>query len=135
MYYRSKLDFWVVGFWIGTSSTLITGIINGNSVAIILGIIVAATGCWFILTTGYALGEHSLTIKTGPFRKILTYSDIKRIRKSRTFQSAPAIAIDRLEIVYGDDMKHVLISPVHQNDFLLQLKKRCHQMTIEGVFN
>ncbi|WP_423245057.1 PH domain-containing protein [Heliorestis acidaminivorans] len=50
----------------------------------------------------------------------------------RTFQSGPALSIERLEIIHGEPANSVFISPEHQEDFVSKLKQRCPQMKIEG---
>ncbi|QGG47695.1 hypothetical protein FTV88_1595 [Heliorestis convoluta] len=73
-----------------------------------------------------------MSIQCGPLNKTISYHEIQRVRKIRTFQSGPALSIERLEIIHGEPANSIFISPEYREDFVSKLKQRCPQMKIEG---
>lgn len=108
-------------------------LIQHNSVAIMYAIILAAFLFLIYFTTGYTLQEKALFIQLGPIKRTIPYGEMRRVRKAFGLQPGPALSLDKLEIVYGDRMDHVFISPERDSVFLHELKQRCPRLKIEGV--
>ncbi len=67
-----------------------------------------------ILNIKYIVSKKELLIKAGCFKiKTIVLEDIKSIKKSTNFSSAPAASFDRLEIAFGK-FEEIIISPKQQ---------------------
>ncbi|MCR8848332.1 PH domain-containing protein [Rossellomorea sp. SC111] len=84
---------------------------------------------WMWVTTYYVVDESNLTIRFGPFKKIIPLDTVKSVRKTTNPISSPALSLKRLEIVYGY-YDTVLISPIHRDEFIEILSKRCKNIEI-----
>ena len=147
MYFPSKKDIWF--FLLIWSSILVivllpfiltestgTQFISSDSVAgRILSIVITAPLAWIWFRTGYTIEDGKMKIKFGPFRWTIKIEDIKKINKTRNPFSAPALSIDRLEILYGK-YDVVSISPKNEHEFVeLLLKENSRILVDEKVFN
>ncbi|MCA0151114.1 PH domain-containing protein [Rossellomorea vietnamensis] len=86
---------------------------------------------WMWVTTYYVVDENHLTIRFGPFKKIVPLDTIKSVRKTTNPISSPALSLKRLEIVYGY-YNSVLISPINRDEFIEILSKRCKNIEIKA---
>lgn len=75
---------------------------------------------WF--GTTYTINEHTLIIRSGPFKQIVNITDITNIRKTKNPFASAALAMKRLEI---NDRHYntVQISPVRARNFISELQK------------
>ncbi|WP_043931738.1 PH domain-containing protein [Bacillus sp. EB01] len=76
---------------------------------------------WF--HTRYKLGDETLKIYYGPFKKTIRIQEINWIRHTTHLFTAPALSIRRIEIQYRK-YGTVTISPLEEQQFLDELKKR-----------
>jgi len=75
------------------------------------------------MNTYYVIEGQKLRIKCGLFfSETIEITSIKRISPTRLMMSAPAVSLDRLEILYNK-FDSVLISPKDKEDFLQQLSQ------------
>ena len=73
--------------------------------------------------TWYRIEGNLLQIKSGfIYRSTIDIGTIKRISSTRSFFSAPALSLDRLEVLYNK-FDSVLISPENKEEFVDELKK------------
>lgn len=73
--------------------------------------------------TSYTITGNNLEIRCGLFYyKKIAIAQIYKIRASRSWLSAPAVSLDRLEIFY-DKYDSVLISPKDKQRFINELLK------------
>lgn len=77
---------------------------------------------WGWFTTGYFIEEEKLIIQSGPLKKTIVISEIKKIVRTKNPLSAPALSMDRLEISYGK-FEMALVSPKDRHQFIAKLKK------------
>lgn len=136
LYFRSKQDLWLFLIaWIPMIAALIAVIwgyltTKEGLIGIILFVPFLFGVAWLWFTTGYEITEEHLVIKYGPFRKRIDLQTVTSLRKTRSILSAPALSIDRIEILY-DKYGYVFISPVRQQEFLALMKERCPQAKIQ----
>src|SRR5690606_28527769 len=134
--YKSKIDLAlfipVVGIMLG--STVLTvilplkqpdpmGKLVGFGIALVM--IVCTVLCLqLFLATCYAIDRDMLTIHGGWLykRKKIPVASIRKIEKTRTFISAPAPSLDRLEIFYNR-FDSIVISPEDKAGFIEELTK------------
>lgn len=107
--------------------TMATFIAACITLAILLGIFLP-----IFLSTYYCLTEDTLIAKSGFIRYTIKYDNIISISKTNNPTSAPALSLNRLEIIYIDGVtnKAVLISPKNRKLFLKYLKSFNPQIKI-----
>jgi hypothetical protein len=87
---------------------------------------------WMFATTKYRFVERDLVVRAGPLRVTVPIDTIRRVTRTRSVLSAPALSLQRLEIVYG---KHgvVVISPKDEGRFLAALHERAPNAELPEV--
>ncbi len=78
---------------------------------------------WIFATTSYRFAEHELVVTSGPLRVRVPFDKILRVTRTRSVLSAPALSLQRLEIVY-EKHRTVVISPQDEAKFLATLHER-----------
>ncbi|WP_279401356.1 PH domain-containing protein [Piscibacillus salipiscarius] len=112
MYFPSKRDWWLGVIFFGLPLVTIFEAIRTNSTeGLIFSIILAVALLWLWFTTGYRIDGQTLYIHYGPFKRTVDISSIRKINKTRSPWSAPALSIDRLAISYAHDFRVAIISP------------------------
>jgi len=134
--YKAKVDLAlfipIVGIMLGSTLLTIilplkqpdpTGKLVGFGIAVLM--LVCTVLCiQLFLATYYAIERDMLTIHGGWLykRKKIPIASIRKIEKTRTFVSAPAPSLDRLEIFYNR-FDSVVISPEDKAGFIAELTK------------
>lgn len=78
---------------------------------------------WLLFGTAYVLTEdHRLIVRSGPVRRTVNLASIRSIRPTTSMWSAPALSLNRLEIV--TDGAPLVISPADRKRFLAELVRR-----------
>lgn len=91
--------------------------ITNNIWEYIMGALIIGFLLWLWFGTGYKLEEGLIKIYFGPFRSKIMIQEIKSLRKTKNPLSAPALSINRLEILYGQ-YNVTMISPKNENAFI-----------------
>lgn len=91
--------------------------ITNNILEYIMGALIIGFLLWLWFGTGYKLEEGLIKIYFGPFRSKIMIQEIKSLRKTKNPLSAPALSINRLEILYGQ-YNVTMISPKNENAFI-----------------
>lgn len=140
MTFPSKVDRWLIVILVavmaislgGVASTVLAG---GSPAGLLLAAaieaLVAAFIIWTFRTTRYTVGEHELTIQSGPFRWRIGLADIQEILPSTNPLSSPALSLDRLLVRYGR-RRMILISPEDRAGFLAAVAARSPGLVVEG---
>ena len=130
MPYKSKIDSWLLLVMSGLPAGLFCWIVfQGVSGLVELIIVIAVFGaiiilpCWLLAATDYRFGNGNLHIRSGPFNWTIPLSDVRRIERSRSLASGPALSLDRLLIHYGNH-NWILISPKDMDGFLSEFESR-----------
>jgi hypothetical protein len=76
---------------------------------------------WIFTTTSYRFVDRDLLVQSGPLRVRIPVAQIRRVTRTRSVLSAPALSLQRLEIEY-DTHSVVVISPRDETGFLAALK-------------
>ena len=97
---------------------VVPAIINQEVVGLFIALPIAFFMGWLWFTTGYLVEDNVLKIKFGPFRKTVQIQQISKMNKSKNPISAPALSIDRIEIIHGKFFDGVFISPRHEREFV-----------------
>ena len=104
---------------------------DGLIVGWIVALVIAVP---FLFGTHYGIQGHVLEIRCAFIIRIDV--DILRItsaNKTRNPISAPALSLDRIEILYGNGLRHVIISPKDKMGFVHSLKAINNRITVSGV--
>lgn len=86
---------------------------------------------WIYFGTHYEFKDEYLYCKSGPFTEKIRYDSIKSVKLCENFMSSMALSRERIEI--KQHKKNYItgttyISPVEREDFLSELKHRCHHL-------
>ena len=132
--FRSKIDWWVLGFVIAMTGLLIQLLLTmyakgtmveypEHTVVYILTIVLL---WWPLLTTRYVVDEHKLSIKSMLFSWHIQREDIVHMRQTDDSTFAPALSLKRLRIEYIKDTqkKVMLISPRDLKGFIQTLEQK-----------
>ena len=124
--YRSKTTPWLVGIMVLALVVLVDalwrawrGTTEFASVAplIVLGIVLVLSG----FRVRYWIADSVLHVRASLFRWKIPVDSIVGVKPSRSWMSAPALSLDRLEIQHKRGT--VLISPRDEEDFLRELEQ------------
>ncbi|MEG6616749.1 PH domain-containing protein [Peptococcaceae bacterium 1198_IL3148] len=119
MFFPSKKDLWLsLIIWGTIILCIVPPIVGGEYVALLIMLPIAVFMLWFWYTTGYQVADGDIVVKYGPIKKRVPIKEISKINKTKNPISAPALSMDRLEIIYGKHYDMVLISPVRQQEFI-----------------
>lgn len=134
--FRSRVDLWLALVLVAPlllTGSLVFGLYrqgDGNVTVplAVFAVTVIAIG-WFLADTSYTVDGDTLRIHGGPLRWRVAIPGIRRIRRSRSVLSAPALSLTRLEIEHGAGT--LLISPKDEAAFLALIAARVPGVRIE----
>ncbi|WP_431244615.1 PH domain-containing protein [Flavobacterium sp. P21] len=122
--FKSKIDIWLVLF--------LSVVLGGALMSTLFDKVWDASGILFVtivfivhmfLTTFYTIVGQKLKIKSGfLINSTIDIQKIKRISETNSLLSAPALSIDRLEILYNKS-DSIVISPKDKSGFFEAIKK------------
>lgn len=88
--------------------------------------------CILPFHTSYTLDSHHLSIRLGPYRKVIPLADIIEAYPSRNPLSAPAWSLDRVRLRLRTSRFGALISPQDKHAFLTELAARAPHLQLVG---
>jgi hypothetical protein len=95
----------------------------GHLIPVLLMLLFDAFFVWMYATTAYTITDDDmLLVRSGFMRWQIPINSIQTVRRTRNPSSAPALSIDRLEVLYRDGF--LLISPVERERFVAELVRR-----------
>ena len=109
-----------------------TGIIGGF-IIFLFCIAFAGFIAWLWFATYYVLKGSELHIQYGPFTKSVPFDSITKVKPIRSWLASPATSIHRVEINSGK-YDSVYVSPLNRETFLMELKTRCPNASIETSY-
>lgn len=130
--FRSKMDWWFLGFIIAMSGLLAQLILTTNGKGILmqnlLFVVVYALTIvllwWPLWSTRYVVDQEQLTIRSLCFKWIIPLTAIQSVSETDNSISSPALSLDRLKIEYlkQGQTKTILVSPKDKVAFKAALK-------------
>jgi hypothetical protein len=127
--FRSKRDAWLMallGLGLAIDALAPAAVVLGGAPAVGLAVAAAclpsaALAASVMIWTDYAIdaGSGRLLVRCGPFRWSEPLGRIEEVRPSRSWASAPALSLDRLEV--RGRWSSLLISPADRDWFLDRL--------------
>lgn len=121
MYYQSKKDvlfallFWGVVVLMGWLM-----IVDNSIVMYVISMFIISFLLWMWFGTSYRIDGDVLKVKSGPLRGTVNIEDIRKLTATRTLFSAPALSIDRIEILYKK-YDIMIVSPMDKTKFVQAL--------------
>lgn len=108
---------------------VVVGGIETESVAALLGLLwlLSLGHSWFVFGGYYQVGNGTLRIVHGPWRREFALTDVLRARPLRTLDRGPVIQLD---LAYG---RKLVLSPVEREAFLAALDR--HPANRQGNSN
>lgn len=130
--FPSRIDLWLVALIVGTLAqiaflawSLRAANPVGSAISACIIVFVACAGVYAMVPCRYRLGSERLEIQNGRYRDSIAYSDIRKLSRETSMDSAPALSIRRVRIEYRDGVK--LVSPRQRDAFISELQRRVDQ--------
>lgn len=138
--YKSKKDQWLV--WITWFSNIVIVIsvfyllfvegITAYSIIYSIPMLLVVLFLYFMLqSTYYVIKDTELLVRALFFKWNIRIDSIITIFPTSNMLSSPALSLDRLMIIYGDDQK-IMISPEDKNGFLNDIASQNPDLKFEG---
>lgn len=133
MTYSSKVDVWIAVLLAAVPVGLTIEAIFFRSLLVgIVAIFVLVLYGLLIFPMSYELGPDALMVRSGIIRTSIPYREIRHVRPSQSWLSAPALSFDRIEIAYGNS-RTLLISPRERAGFLQDLSAHVPGLSITDL--
>jgi hypothetical protein len=136
--FRTKVDWWVVLVY----GVLAVNLVGRPAIAwwnegqfapqIVVGIGVLGTLLYLAATTAYTVSDDSLVVRWGPFRSTTTLHTIYKIRPTRTLLSAPALSLDRIEVLARSGPS-AIVSPADKEGFVQAIQARVGEIELDDI--
>ena len=130
--FRSKMDWWFLGFIIAMSGLLAQliltnygkGILMQNLLFVVVYALTIGLLWWPLWSTRYVVDQEQLMIRSLCFEWIIPLSAIQSVSETDNSISSPALSLDRLKIEYLKEgqTKTILVSPKDKVAFKAALK-------------
>lgn len=119
--FYSSFALFIIGF--------VSGINSREWLTITLMPLVFILFAWIWFGSRYTLVDDVLLVELGPFKRKITISKIKNVRKTNSILASASLATERLEISYGS-YDRIQISPVELDRFIAKLQQINSEITI-----
>ena len=125
MFFTSKKDVLVgIIVWGTVAACSIPFFTEGSLLALLITAILGALFGWAWFKTGYEVTEKELIVKTGFTKAVIPIASISKLTKTYNPLSAPALSLNRIEVLYNKGMGMALISPRDRQMFVRMLMER-----------
>lgn len=120
--YKSKIDYWLGLFLVYPIYLSVASLVKGEWILGLAGLGVIVGIVLFVSkTTRYIIEENQLIVKSlWIVNNRIDISKIRKIEKTNSVLSSPALSLDRIAIYYNK-FDEVYISPKEKQDFLNNL--------------
>ncbi|MBP1967934.1 hypothetical protein J2Z83_000026 [Virgibacillus natechei] len=135
MHFPSKRDLWMTMVLWGIALVgVIMPIVNGEMIAFLFLLPLSALLLWFWFSTGYKIEDDIIKIRYGPIRMKVPIKNILIIKKRKNPFTAPALSVDKLELVSGR-FDVISISPENQEEFVKSVLKVNDEIKLDSRIN
>jgi hypothetical protein len=140
--FESKVDMWLVaiivaslGMPIGlTVSRIIYSGFDHEAVILLFAVLPAVLPLVFLFKTTYYVVTDESIIAHCLFSRTMPLASVKSLRPTRNPLSAPALSLDRIEIV-SNSGDRFLVSPKDKQAFVSAVVRRAPQTSVEDFSN
>ena len=126
MSFRTQIDWWMHGIFIGMTLIGLIGMYFYSFLAIAIGaLLILWLGLYF--NTKYSLEDDELVCQYGFFRQKVKYYNITTIEMINHFSISPALSVHRLALTQRNNGKRkavLEISPKNREFFLSELQQK-----------
>jgi hypothetical protein len=133
--FPSRIDAWLVALTaitlIAVAIPVLRAALDGSFGIVTVLVVAAALVCWPFLTTGYEMTDDTLVVRCAMIRRRIPLASITALRPTRSPWSAPALSLDRLEVVH--ETGSVLVSPRDKAGFVRALRAAVPSLDIGAV--
>ena len=132
--FSSKVDWWYFAVMAPGALSLAAAapaVITGSWFIVIVVAAPLGLMVWNLLSTYYVVSGDTLTVRCLLLRKTVPLASVTRLRASRDIRSSPALSLDRIEVLFGDDS--VLVSPKDKVAFIHALRARKPSIAVEEL--
>jgi hypothetical protein len=133
--FPSKVDWWLgvvltAGVFAGP---LLQALLGGTDLTLLgVSTLVGAFILSLIFPTDYTVNPDAVLIRSGwIIRWQIPLAEIRRIEPSRSWESGPALSLDRLRVV-RERGRDILISPADQEGFLRAVALHAPHLALSG---
>lgn len=131
--YRSKIDPWALPLLaVVPLIPAVAALLTHAPVAYLSFSIVFLLYFLLVFPVTYRLLPEALEVRSGVIHWRVPYAQMRSIRPTRSMLAAPALSVDRLEILYGASGR-VLISPSDRQSFLADLHARAPLLQLPHI--
>ncbi|CAM4240024.1 DUF304 domain-containing protein [Bordetella tumbae] len=127
--YPSKVDLWLIALLAVVTALLAWGTWHsGHVLAFVVMILWLAILALTIFPCYYVLTDSHLLVRCGMRKWKISYTDIKSVRRSRSFLAGPALSLQRVEIQVGP-FDAILLSPLDRDKFIEDVQWRVFRLS------
>jgi len=132
--FKSKVDWWyfalMAAVLVLTGMVAVPGVLAGRwGMALLvtpLGLMV-----WNYFSTYYVISDDVLLVRCLLLRKTVRLASVTRLRASRDSQSAPALSLDRIEVLSKGES--VLVSPKDKVAFIRAIRRAQPSVAVDEL--
>ena len=120
--YSSEIDFWLISLLTAISLPLFLSLcVHWDWVVLVAVVCCLVIPLDLFTGTKYVIDDHTLYVKSGHlFKKHYNVDDIIEITKTNSFESSPALSMNRIRLVMRNH-KYIILSPKKQKEFIQQI--------------
>jgi len=130
--YRSAIDLWLASILVGVPLAMVTFGAYSLTRSVMAGVLMIAFGAVtgaliaaFTIPCLYTLTDENLKIQCGVLEDDVPLARIRKVEKSSSALSAPALSLRRVRLSLDDGQR--LISPKDRDGFIADLTARLRQ--------
>jgi hypothetical protein len=137
--FESKVDLWLVAVIVASfalpvvlaiSNAMRSGL-SGAALMLLIGVVPPALLVGFVFRNTYYVVTDEAIIANCLFRRTMPLASVTSLRPTRNPLSAPALSLDRIEILSGSGSR-LLVSPKDRDAFVRAVVSRAPRTALEG---
>lgn len=122
MVFKSKIDRWMSVIFILLPIVMLYAVITEPDIAtIIMTVLIIILLAVLVFGTKYVIDSDELIIYGGIYKKRIKIAQITSLRPTKNPLSAPAMSLDRIEILFDPHSQMTLVSPKDKEMFVKKL--------------
>jgi hypothetical protein len=137
--FRSKVDLWLPLMFLVISVRVLwpvpARVMSGGDVPwmnLLMPLVLLALYSWLVRGTRYEVDDRSLTVRAPLTRAVVPLDSIYKLRRSATLLAAPALSLDRIEVLASKG-PYVVVSPREKLAFIRAIRERNAAVALEGL--
>lgn len=133
MVFKSKVDSWMAIIFLFIPIVMIYAVITEpDAVTILITALMILLLVVLFFGTRYVIDGEELIIYGGISKKRIPIKQIKSLRPTKNLISAPAMSLDRIEIMFDPNTQMALVSPKEKELFVNKLLEVNPNIRLDG---